>query len=86
MHKQSPRAHAVLVSSGVNVASVGGQSFVRSMKRLRGGGRDVRALSPPVHDEPIGSESVSSRRKNPTVDVELVPGGFILSTYVPGGL
>lgn len=35
-----------------------------------GGGR---ALFPPVHDEQIGSESVSSRRKNPTVDVELVP-------------
>lgn len=75
MHKQSPRAHAVLVSSGVNVATVGGQSFVRLMKRLHGGGgREGRArLFPPVHDEPIGSESVSSRRKNPTVDVELVP-------------
>lgn len=72
MHKQSPRAHAVLVSSGVNVASVGGQSFVRFMKRLHGGGGRAR-LFPPVHDEPIGSESVSSRRKNPTVDVELVP-------------
>lgn len=40
-----------------------------------GGG--VRALFPPVHDEQIGSESVSSRRKNPTVDVELVPASSL---------